>query len=216
MTKSKAQTETKKQFELAKFAVDFTAEQKALAIETDKAFALLEVTSDDELSDAINLLSAVKQKLEAIEAKKKTVTTPLAQLTRAISALFKQTIEDGQMAERQVKDAISKYQAERERKAREERERIEKQRRAGTITAATAERKLAVVESKALPNTVRTAEGASVTFKREKVLVIENEKKIPDKFWVLDEAAIRKALEAGEHVPGADLRDADQKGVSAS
>lgn len=66
------------------------------------------------------------------------------------------------------------------------------------------------------PNKVEGSRGGYVMFSRgPKVLVIENEKKIPEKFWVLDEAAIKKALEAGEHVPGADLRDSEERNVAA-
>lgn len=194
--------------------VNLGAHRKALTLVVREAQAVAEITTADELDVAISILGRIQAAQKAVAATKKDILGPLSLAEKNIRALFKPVEDDAAFHERMLKDSMVQYRR-REEEARLKKEaEIRRQLEAGRIKPETAAKKLEALPEP-MANTISSSTGAKITFKVERTLVIDDPKKIPDEYWVIDEPAVKKALLAGEHVPGAHL-ESDKSGVSGS
>lgn len=151
----------------------------------------LEIKTQEHLVVATELLSSMNKVMDAITAEKEKVTRPLLDALAAergrwkpIETRFKEAIDP-------LRQKISKYQTELIR----QQDKIAKQTASGklSIEAATA-----LVPS----DKIETAMG-SLTFREKAELRITDKKKVPEKYWIIDEDKLLADLKAGKLVPGA-------------
>jgi hypothetical protein len=63
-----------------------------------------------------------------------------------------------------------------------------------------------------LPNKLRTDYG-DIVFKKDTIIRIKNEKKVPEKFWSVDEKKVKEAINNGEEVPGVIVEESENFAV---
>lgn len=131
--------------------------------------------------EATALLTDVQANIRTLEQKRKKITKPLLEAKREVDALFKPPIkilEDAKMAlKRIIAKAIDERRAEQHAALQ-----------AGDVDGALA---------------VKEPEASSKTVTRYRVV---DENKVPRKYWKLDDAKIKKAVEDGEtEIPGVEV-----------
>jgi len=163
----------------------------------------------------VNLRNAWKE----LDAKRKSFVDPLNKLKTKLQAEFKPKLDLIEDIVRKLDGKLLSYQQELDRKAEAERIRIEK------ANAKKLEKHNEKIESgKAAPppvlkdvpeepkNNIKTNSG-TVNFREVTTWEIEDEDKIPDKYWKLDEVAIGKVVRAGGDIPG--IKVIKTKGVAS-
>lgn len=195
---------------LAVVTPDLTKTDTSLAAWETQHKALV-VCDAESQAEAITLVDEVKKHYDEVEALEKSITGPINASLNLIRGLFKPRKNRLLAMEKDGKSKLIIYQAELEAEAAKAKAKIEAQVERGKISEAVGAARMAAVEEPS--NTIVSPTGGKVTFNNRKVLVIDDESKIPDKYWVVDEAAVEKALLAGDRVPGAHMDR--EKGASA-
>ena len=168
---------------------------------------------------ATDFLVRVKSAQKAVEKARLAITQPLLESKRAADKLFKNIAKPFADAEVVVNAKKKAYFLEQERERRQEEERIRKEnerREAGRIRleAEAAEKNQPAPEpapelepiAAAPPETAKTVrgmEGGSSTMRDHWTFEITNREEIPHRWWVVDETAIQKVVNAGvRDIPG--------------
>lgn len=134
---------------------------------------------------------ALKQLEKENEARKKPLLDSANETVRQIKAIFRPF-------ENNLESILSEYHVELNKYANAvEAERIKK------LESINTDKRLKNVET-IVALREEAGERASSTMRIKKV-VIDDESKIPDEFWIVDQVALRKALIIGQHVDGARL-----------
>lgn len=172
--------------------------------DTSNIVASLAIIDNDTLTHGANLRTNIK-KLE------KTITTEKEKMTRPLLDALEVERARWRPAEAKIKEALAiidkkilayndAIEAERKRKEAQIAARVER----GTMKAETAVAKLdQLVEA---PTNIATENG-SISYRVDKVVAITNKALIPQQFLIVDEVAVKRALLAGETVPGAELQE---------
>jgi len=85
------------------------------------------IVNEETLTQAIDDLGRVKQRGKEIETRRKGYSEPLGIITKRINGLFMPIINTFENAERLLKTKIGNYQIVKEKAAREERERLDRE-----------------------------------------------------------------------------------------
>lgn len=136
------------------------------------------------LQSNLKSLKGVKEKLIA---RKEEITKPLRIALESARNLFRPAEEKLASVEANLKAEILETEKKREKEQEKLMSKIEKGR---------------VSPDQGLSLMSKAPKGL---FRPVKVMEIKNKKLIPDKYWVIDEVAVRAALIAGKKVPGAIL-----------
>jgi len=163
------------------------------------------VTTDEELGTVAEKIKNVKTLAKAIKEKKDKFVAPAKAIVEEAKATFDPLIKECDNAEIILKERAQKYMLAKEEKDRLERDKIAARVEKGTMKAETA-----VAKMEAMPevqNTVRTDTGAGLRMAKRKVAKITDASIIPDEFWIVDEVRVRReALERDKYgkdpIPG--------------
>lgn len=187
-----------------------TTEDKQIAvIQTEispivaKAKAI-EVKDPKSMEVASKMLSELNVQLDRITEEKEKVTKPLNEALKAERGRWKPIETILETSIDHLRGSISEYQTAEVKRVREEEARIANRvgEGKGKLKVETAVAKIEAIDTP--ESKVITAAGM-VSFREDKVLVIQDESKIPDEYWVIDEKKLLDALKGGASVPGAEL-----------
>lgn len=134
-------------------------------------------------------LRSIKEIKKRITDRKEQITKPMREALDSTRALFKPLEIAVEEADKTVRSLL--LVAEEKREA--EQKKLDKDVERGKISVDQA-------------MTVMTPDSGGL-FRMVKKLVIKKKNLIPDKFWIIDEVAVRAALMAGKKVPGAELKE---------
>lgn len=159
--------------------------------ETEKVLATVKevkIKNQEDLDNAIKLLSQVKTTLKGIQAKKDAIIRPLNLSIKEVRELFQEPESKLTNAERSIKMAILNYQQKIEAAAKEKARKIEEKNAQGKISLGKAVNDLSKIER--VEGKVDTGEG-SVQFKTIRKVQIVNVALIPARYF-----ATERVLEA--------------------
>jgi len=162
------------------------------------------VNSDKEMVQATELLSQVKIRMRRIEEIRIGYTKPLNESLRKINADFKSALVPYAEMEEKIKVAIIQYRFELEKKRQAMEAKLQEQARQLAIAEAKKNKKSAkkALENVIMPtiekqeNIIESKSGKVKTRKVKKFRIVD-EKKVPKKYWIIDEGAIRQDVMAG-------------------
>lgn len=166
----------------------------------------IKITNEGEMNYATDVLSKLNQINDAITTEKERVTKPLNEALKAERARWKPLEDMYGEAIALIRKGMSTYQtAETKRIAGEEAKLVARVGDGkGKLKASTAVKKMEEIER---PQEKVMAKSGMVKFRTDYVLKIVDEGKIPAKFLVVDQLAVKAALKSGEKVPGALLEE---------
>ena len=209
----------------AQKAAEFRSEVSSAIIKANQ----LQVQTPEQAKDAADLLKAIVSTKKNMEAKRKQYTAPLLESKKAIDDDFKKMSEPLANAEAAIKKKIGAFHDEEERRLAAERakafeeerkrqeEELRKQAANEMQTASESEKEqkeqeiqqMAASSAQVAQNAAATEQdkikGSTGTASVSKHWTYEvvDEAKIPRAFLVVDSAAIRRAVSAGEReIPG--------------
>jgi len=156
----------------------FDADTKKLEKE-----ALFEINNDKELQICTETLVKVSATRKSIDAKRKEFVKPLNDHVKKINNEFKMRLEPVQETEKKLKIAIGNYQMKKEEEAK------------ALAAAQEAKGEMSMIE--APKTTLRSTDGA-VSVKKVWKFEVTDETKVPKKYLIVDEVALRKDIVAGE------------------
>lgn len=163
----------------------------------------MEITSPEEMTEATTILSQANKALDRIKDEKEKVLAPLREAANAEKARWEPLESRFKPVVARLRDLISKYQTAALAKKKEDDDKIAARVKEGkgNFTPETAIRKM---EKNTVEEKVVT-EAGGLSFREKKVLKIVDESKIPDEFWIIDEAKVLANLKEGIAVPGAEI-----------
>lgn len=164
----------------------------------------LEINSPETVTEGTEMLSQINKYLDKIKKEKEKVLKPLRESANAEKARWKPYEDAVKPIMEELRKKLSAYQTAQIKKQREEEAKIAERMKPGkgNFKADTAIRKLENVER---PEDKVETDSGKLGFREKKVLKITDEKKVPNKFWIIDEKALLDALKKGEKVPGAEI-----------
>ena len=169
----------------------------------DKANTLA-ITNKEEMTEATEVLSQMNKGLDKIKTEKEKVLKPLREAASAEKARWKPLEDTFGAAVERIRNLMSVYQTEAAKKEAEDKAKIAA--RVGTgkgkIKAETAVKKMGELET---AEDKIEADSGGISFRDKKQLKITDEKKIPKKYWIVDEKALFADLKDGKEVPGAEI-----------
>lgn len=158
------------------------------------------------MKEATELLSVLNKKGDQIKEEKEKVLKPLREAAKAERERWKpvETVIDECVS--RLRGLMSGYQTELARKAEEEKKRIAARvgEGKGKLKPETAIKKMGELDS--VDEKVET-EAGSVGFRAVPKLKITDEKKVPEKYWIIDEKRLFDDLKKGETIPGAEIKE---------
>lgn len=168
------------------------------------------VTTDEELGTVADKVKNIKTLAKAIKEKKDKFVAPAKAIVDEAKATFDPLIKECENAELILKERAQKYML-----AKEEKDRIEKEKIAAKVEAGRMKPETAAAKMEAMPevqNTVRTDTGAGLRMAKRKVAKITDVSLIPDEFWIVDEVRVRReALEREKYgkdpIPGVTIEE---------
>lgn len=165
----------------------------------------IQVTNEEELASASDMIKSVKQLKKFIEQEKEKYVAPAKEIISKAREQYDPLIKRCENAEWVLKERSKKFllKQEAERKAKEEK--IAKQVEAGRMKPETAAAKMEALPD--IPKTVRTDTGSGLRLAKRKVARITDPSLVPDEFWIIDEVRVRReALEreryGKDQIPG--------------
>ena len=186
---------------------------KAQITKLSKAAGELSVDSDEELTQANNILSDLKKVKKQIKERKEDITKPLNEALKSARALFKPVEDDFDTAEATIKDKMLDYHTEQERKREEAEAKIEARREKGTFKEDTADKKLDELDE--VETTVASNKGAT-TFKTVRKVRITDVSKVPVEYLKTEKVmdalltAVRKDALEGHQIAGVEVYEDKQ------
>ncbi len=188
---------------------NMTQDTKELAIvkqQSTKAYQAAEgliIKTSEDMNVATDILSKIKTVQKLIKEKKESLTKPLNEALKNARALFAPIEDSAERAESIIKQKMVAYQVEEDKKVKIEEKKIMDRVERKTMTGNTALKKLDEIETP--ENTVETKFGGKAQFKEMAKMVIVNEKEVEDKYWVINEVALRadtlSAYKEGRELP---------------
>lgn len=190
-----------------KIAVDtkeVKALEKSIAPVVAKASKIVVIRDAKEMEIATETLSQLNKYADSVKAEKKKLTEPANATLKAIKALFA-PLEDAVLPKIEaIRGAMSAYQTEQTRLAREEEAKIASRvgEGKGKLKVETAVKKMEDIDKPA--EKIATASGG-LRFREDKKLKIMDETMIPREYLIPDEKKILDALKGGTAVAGCEI-----------
>lgn len=165
-----------------------------------KAYAdKVQIENDADQEKVIKSLTSIEGEWKRGEGVRKFFVDPLNEQVKKINGLFKPSLDVLKDASTTIRRKLVDYQTRVAAKAEEAKAKVMKRVEKGTLTVETAVKKIENV--KEAEKTVRTEE-ATVTYREQKKVVIEDPTKLPREYLIPDEVKIRKVALAGVEIPG--------------
>ncbi len=151
------------------------------------------IKSDTAYDKARDDYKAFREAEKLIKAKKDSVLKPLNDSVKAVKLLFKPYEDRLEVAIDAYQNVLTAYANAKEIKRLQELEKVENDKRLSNPATIQAKKDAA---GQRLDGTMKI-----------KRLVITNPALVPDEFWIIDEAKVKRALLEGLTVPGAELKE---------
>ena len=159
------------------------------------------IRNSEEMAQAVDMLGQIKTIGKKITEQKEKITRPLSEALKNARALFKPIEDQWNEAIKTLKWKMVRYQTLQETKAEAKIEKIEKKIEAGSLSFIKGVEKIAGLE----PEVRVETSDFSLTFRKDRKMVITDLSLIPDEYWLVDEIKLRKDILAGIQVPGAEI-----------
>ncbi len=159
----------------------------------------LKITVAKDMTDATSLLSKLNSYLDSMTVEKEKITKPLNAALKEVRDRYKPTETILTIAITDLKKKMSVYQTEQLRITAEKQEKIANRVSSGNIKVETGIRKLGELDTP--KEKIHTDEG-SVGFRTVKKFEVVDITKLPIKYHIPDEAAIRLAMRDGLELDG--------------
>lgn len=182
--------------------IDLTKEIAPIQKEVSKIVGIasaLKIKDKNDLQEATNLLTKIKVIGKELLFAKEKITKPLNEALKSARGFFAPVENEWLRAEKIVKEKMLDYQKEEMVKAAKETSKIEAKVEAGKMGFDKAADKIEAITP---AKTIASEGGGSAQFRPIKKVVVEDESKIPDEYWVLDMVKVRKVALAGVEIPG--------------
>jgi len=174
--------------------------QKELSTYETAANALIIKTNED-LTNAVSMLSNIGKVLDKVTEEKEKVTKPLNEVLKAERARWKPIETACETAMESINKKMSAFRNAVEAAIRLKEAAIEKKVENGQLSATTASRKLETLETGRPQASVSTTAGRIVWRTGKKVEIVDINL-IPKAYWLPNEVLIRKDALAGTVIPG--------------
>lgn len=162
------------------------------------------IEKSEQMEEAADILSMIKDAGKELEKARKEAVRPLNDEVKLINDSYKPLTQSLADSEKAVKSKILDFQREQERIAREARERLEEQRRKEAEANTPPEPML--IEPEIPQPVTKSATGSfgKVSTKKVWKFRLTDFAAVPDEFKILDEVAVRKAMNAdsSQLIPG--------------
>jgi len=157
------------------------------------------INNENDMKEAVELLSTLNKMKDEITTEKEKVTRPLLDALNAERARWKpqETRLDSVISA--IRLGITKFQTALVLKKKEEEEKIAKKLEDGKIKATTAIKKMESLDT--VESRVETESG-SITFKTVTRFEISNHTIIPREYILLNDTLVREALKGGKKIDG--------------
>jgi hypothetical protein len=149
------------------------------------SFKVQTITSDAELQQSVQVLGLIKDKLKRSELLRKEFTGDLNAQLKKINDRFKEISVPLESLEKGLKLQVQIYYAAQERKAREDLERMKKEK----------PNEMAIVEAPS--SSIKTVTGTA-SIKKVWTFEVENINEVPREYFSIDEKKIREAISSGK------------------
>lgn len=175
---------------------------------TAKVAGKLDIKNDDQLKAASEQLGAIKLLSKNIRAKKDAIIKPALLSIKNTRELFREPETKLFQAERDLKDAMTKYAEQKAAKAAKKAEKLEQQVQSGKKSLQDGAAELSKIES--APQTIH-GEDSTTSFRTVKRIRINDITKIPVKYFMdakviaALESAVRKDALSGKPIPGVEV-----------
>lgn len=168
------------------------------------------IKTDEDLNRAAVVMTNVKKLQKFITQEKEKVIKPLREATAAARAIFSPMEDQIEEASVKLNRSMSNYNDKKQAELARKEESIAKRAEAGQLKPETAVAKMEALGE--VKSNVKV-EAGSVTFRKDKMIRIIDETKIPDRFWVIDKVVLRSEALAisrstgklGEIIPGCEV-----------
>lgn len=170
----------------------------------------VEIKTQEDYADAIDLVSKLKDTASTIKNKKEAITKPLNEALRNARSLFAPIEEQFENAEIIIKTKLLDYKRKIDEEVRIKEEAIAKRVEAGTLKLETAEKKVENIER--IENTMKGKTGELQIRKVKKVRII-NELLIPREYLEPNMVAIRRDALAGKQIAGVETFEEESMAV---
>ncbi len=160
------------------------------------------IATQEEYTQAVDLVSKLKETGSKIKASKESITKPLMEALNNARDLFKPIEQQFANAEAIIKTKLLDYKRKKDAEAREAEDKIAKKVESGRMRLDTAETKLDNIER--VDNTTRGNVGEVQVRKIKKVRIID-EAALPREYLIPDQVAIRRDALGGKAIPGVEV-----------
>lgn len=175
---------------------------KAQVTKVENQAQLVQIETQENYTQAVDLLSKLKETGNLIKTKRESITKPLNEALRNARELFKPIEDQFANAESIIKTKLLDYKRKVDDEARKKEAQIAKRVEEGTLKLETAEKKLESIER--VDATTRGNIGEVQVRKVRKVRII-NEAAIPRQYLVPDMVAIRRDALNGIQIEGTEV-----------
>ncbi len=166
---------------------------KAVRAEIAKLPAVKPIVTISDFEAGRESYKAIRAAVKTIEARRDLIMSPLKVAINETKLLFKPFLDNLETQSEELATSLGKFANLQEIKRHQEQAKLDADTR--LKNPATIQKRQDAIPERA-PGTMMV-----------KKLVILDPKSVPDEYWILDEVAIRKALLAGETIPGAELKE---------
>jgi len=163
-----------------------------------------QVDDDKKLSVVSDKIKEIKVLQKFIEQEKDKLVKPAKSIITEAKEKYDPYIKKCQEGESILKGKAAEYMEAKDEKERIEKERLAKRVEKGTMKAETAVSKIEMMPEN--EKTVKTEKGSSLRMKKRRVAVIVNPQLIPQKYWMIDEVLVRREALAGVEIPGVEIQ----------
>lgn len=184
------------------------------------------VENDEQANYASDILSQIKKKYKELDDQRKSITKPLDDAKKQVMDLFRSPLDLLERAEKHLKGLIAKYQEEKEKKAREEAEKLrklaeeqaEKERKKLEAQIQKAQEKGKIEKVEELIEKVQEIESnpivipevvvqkpSNISFKEKWTAKVIDFKSLPDEYKIPNQQALDKVAQATKgtiQIPG--------------
>lgn len=141
----------------------------------------------------------LKDKEKELKERETAITKPLNDALKGVRALFAPVRDRLAGMITQVKSGLEQYNADVEAALEKQRAKLAHKVEAGALTEGQAKREIVKAA---------TAGGAGVIpTSKHRVVVVIDEAKVPDRYWVLDMVKVRRDALDGRRIPGVEVRE---------
>lgn len=149
-----------------------------------------QITTDQELADVATKISSIKKFKTQVQDYKKQFTAPAREIISNANEMFDPIIGRCDELRSTLDQRAIAYHTQKEKERKEAEAKLAAKVEAGRMKPETAVKKMEALETP--EKTIRTDQGSSLSFTKRKVATIEKPELIPDEYWIIDEARVKR------------------------